>query len=113
MSSLAAHRRPERGSASVELVGLLPLVLLVLLAAAQVMTYALSAHAASQAARDAARAYSLDQSPGAAARASLPGGVQLVDVSTYGPDHGVRVTVQAPPVLFVTDRRISRAVTMP
>ena len=37
-------------------------------------------------------------------RASLPGGVELVEVSTYGPDHGVRVTVQAPKMLFVTDR---------
>jgi hypothetical protein len=113
MRASSRGRDRQRGSASIELVGLVPLVLVVLLAAAQVMTYALSAHAASQAARDGARAYSLDESPGAAARASLPGGVELVDVSTYGPDHGVRVTVQAPKVLFVTDRRITRAVTMP
>ena len=113
MTSPSRGRGRQRGSASIELVGLTPLVMIILLAAAQVMTYGLSAHAASQAARDGARAYSLDQSPGEAARASLPGGVELVEVSTYGPDHGVRVTVQAPKVLFVTDRRITRAVTMP
>jgi hypothetical protein len=92
---------------------MVPLVLAVLVAALQVMILGYTAHAASQAARDGARAYSLSQSPVAAARASLPGAISLVTVSTFGPDHGVRVTVQAPPMLFITDRKITRSVTMP
>ena len=106
-------RRDERGQASIEFVGLLPLVLAVLVGAMQVMILAYTAHAASEAARDGARAYSLDQAPEAAARNSLPGAIALVGVSTYGPNHGVRVTVEAPPMLFLVDRQITRTVVMP
>jgi Flp pilus assembly protein TadG len=110
-------RRPgraerERGQATLELVGLIPVLLVTLAVVLQVMSMAYTAHAAAQAARDGARAYSLDQSPVAAAQASLPGAVQLVDVSTYGPDHGVTVTVKAPPVLLL-DYTLSRSVVMP
>lgn len=103
----------DRGSASVELVALVPLVLTVLVLALQVLVMSYTVHGASQAARDGARAYSLDESPRAAAEASLPGAVSLVSVSTFGPDHGVRVVVEAPPILFLTDRQITRSVTMP
>ncbi len=103
----------DRGQGSLEFMALVPLVLAALVVALQVMTLAYTAHAASQAARDAARAYSLDQSPTAAAQASLPGAISLVNVVTFGPDHGVRVTVEAPSMLFLTDRRMTRTVTMP
>jgi hypothetical protein len=109
---MRADRR-DRGSASIEMVGLLPVVLGVLVLALQVLIFAYTAHGASQAAREAARAYSLDQSPGAAAQASLPGAVSLVSVTTFGPDHGVRVVVEAPQMLFLTDRQVARSVTMP
>ena len=105
--------RNESGQGTIEFMAMVPLVLAVLVAALQVMTLAYTAHAASQAARDGARAYSLSQSPAAAAQASLPGAIDLVNVATFGPDHGVRVTVQAPPMLFITDRKIARSVTMP
>jgi hypothetical protein len=103
----------DRAQASIEFMAMVPLVLAVLVAALQVMILGYTAHAASQAARDGARAYSLDRSAVAAARASLPGAVSLVNVSTFGPDHGVRVTVEAPPMLFLLDRQITRSVTMP
>lgn len=102
----------ERGQATLELVGLIPVLLVTLAILLQVMALAYTSHAAAQAARDGARAYSLDQSPIAAAQASLPGSVRLVDVSTYGPDHGVTVTVQAPPLLLLS-RTITRSVVMP
>ncbi len=105
--------RRDRGTASLELVALVPIVLLVLVGALQVLIMAYTAHAASQAARDAARAYSLEGSPQAAAEASLPGAISLVSVNTFGPNHGVRVVVQAPAMLFLTDRQITRQVTMP
>ena len=106
-------RRPDVGQASIELVGLVPVVLIVVVLVLQLLAMVYTAHAASQAARDAARAYSLDESPQAAAAASLPGGVSLVSVTTFGPNHGVRVAVHAPPVLVIGDGQISRAVTMP
>ena len=112
MIRLARHGR-ERGTASIELVGLVPLVLGVLVFALQLMIIVYTAHGASQAARDGARAYSLNQSPAAAAEASLPGALSLVSVTTFGPDHGVRVVVEAPPMLFLADRQVTRQVTMP
>ncbi|WP_114559452.1 TadE/TadG family type IV pilus assembly protein [Desertihabitans aurantiacus] len=106
-------RRRERGSASVELVGLVPLVALGLVLLMQLLTAVYTVQAASQAARDAARAHSLEQSPHAAAQRSLPGAVRLARVETFGPHHGVRVTVEAPAVLVLGDRLITREVVMP
>jgi hypothetical protein len=108
-----AERRREHGQGTIEFVAMLPLVLAVLVGALQVMIVSYTAHAASQAARDGARAYSLDRSAADAARASLPGAISLVNVTTFGPDHGVRVTVEAPPMLFLLDRQVTRTVTMP
>jgi Flp pilus assembly protein TadG len=105
--------RNDHGTASIELIGLVPLVLGVLVLALQVLVMVYTAHGASQAARDGARAYSLNQSAATAAEASLPGALSLVSVTTFGPDHGVRVVVEAPPMLFMTDRQVSRQVTMP
>ncbi|GAA1825304.1 TadE/TadG family type IV pilus assembly protein [Microlunatus capsulatus] len=106
-------RRRDAGSASIETVALVPVVLVVLVLALQVLVMAYTAHAADQAARDAARAYSLDASATQAAAASVPGAVRVVDVVTFGPDHGARVTVEAPPMLFLADRRVSRTVVFP
>ena len=103
----------SRGSASIEMVAILPVVLLMMLLAFYVIAVSYTTHAASQAARDAARAFSLDQSPQAAASASLPGGVSLVAVTTFGPYHGVRVEVSGPAMLPENFRRVERAVTMP
>lgn len=110
---LVTRRARDRGTASIEMVGLVPMVVLIMLLALQVLTIAYTVHGASQAARDAARAYSLGESPEAAAAASVPGGVSLVSVTTFGPRHGVRVEVQAPPVFKLGDGRITREVTMP
>ena len=117
MTTTAERRRRlpggERGQATIEFMAMVPLVLAALVFALQVMVLAYTAHGASQAARDGARAYSLQQSPAAAAQASLPGAISLVNVTTFGPDHGVRVTVEAPPMLFLLDRQVTRTVTMP
>ena len=103
----------ERGQATIEFMAMVPVVLAILVAALQVMILSYTAHAASQAAREGARAYSLDQSPTGAAQASLPGAISLVSLTTFGPEHGVRVTVEAPPMLFLLDRQVTRSVTMP
>ena len=103
----------ERGSAAIEAAVLIPLAMGVLVIIVQIFAMAYASHGVSQAARDGARAYSLGQSPQAAAAASLPSGVSLVSVSTFGPDHGVTVTARAPSIVVIADRTISRSVTMP
>lgn len=105
--------RSERGSAALEAAALIPLVMGVLVVIAQIFAMAYASHGVSQAARDAARAYSLGESPQAAAAASLPSGVTLVSVSTFGPNHGVTVTAHAPSIVVLTDRTVTRSVTMP
>ena len=90
---------------------LIPLLMLLTL---QVIVLTYTSHAASQAAREGARAYSLDQSAQAAAEASLPGGVRLVGpAQTTGPDHTVTVTVAAPFAVYPFNRQITRSVSMP
>ena len=110
-----AERRHEHGQGTIEFMAMVPLVLAVLVCALQVMAQAYTAHAASQAARDGARAFSLGQSAAGAVSASLPGNVELVNMRAGGPDHTVVVEVNPPIELipFVTDYRIVRSVTMP
>lgn len=105
--------RRDRAQATIEFMAMVPLVLGVLVAALQVMVFTYTAHAASQAARDAARAFSLGGSPVAAAEASLPGAVGLVSATPTGVAHGVRVTVKPPPMLLIGGETITRTVTMP
>lgn len=105
--------RRDRGSAAIEAAVLIPLAMGVLLVIVQVIAMAYASHGVSQAARDGARAYSLGQSPQAAASASLPGGLSLVSVTTFGPNHGVTVTAEAPALVVLTDRTVTRSVTMP
>jgi TadE-like protein len=106
------RRRNEQGQGTLEFMAMVPLVLAVLVAALQVMVLTYTAHAASQAAREAARARSLGQPYVAAAQASLPGAISLVSATPTGFANGVTVTVKAPPMLLITDT-ITRSVTMP
>jgi hypothetical protein len=114
-SPRAAKRRRDRGQGTIEFMAMVPLVLAVLVCAVQVMAQAYTAHAASQAARDGARAYSLGQSATGAVRASLPGNVRLLNARSTGPEHTVVVTVEPPlkMIPFVRDYRVTRSVTMP
>lgn len=111
--SPAARHRSERGQASLELVALTAMLVGVVLMMLQLVVFLYTAHGAAQAAREGARAYSLGESPDAAAQAAVPGGVVLVSVTAVGPDHGVRVVVQAPTTLVLGDGRVTRTVTMP
>ena len=93
---------------------MVPLVLAVLVAALQVMILSLHRARRIQAARDGARAYSLGPvagrgRPGQPAGSDQPG--ERLDLS--GPTTASRVTVQAPPMLFLLDRQVTRTVTMP
>lgn len=68
-------RRGERGSMAIELVGMVPLLVLVTILCVQGFLAAATAGAAQKAARDGARADTLGRDGPAAARASLPGWV--------------------------------------
>ena len=106
-------RRGEAGAASVEFVALLPLLMIFSMMLLQLFFVVNTSFAADQAARDAARAYSLGRSPHDAARQSLPQGVSLIGVQTFGPDSGVRVEVEGPHFLPAVDGRVVREVVMP
>ena len=86
----------ERGQASVELIGVLPLALLAMLIAWQL---ALAGHAlwlCAQAARVAARAEAVDRDPGAAARSALPRAMERGLRVTRRGAGGVEVSVRVP-----------------
>lgn len=105
--------RRDRGVASLELVGLLPLVALVVSMILQLVASAYTADAAESAARAAARAYSLGQDPTAAARHSLPSGIQPVSVTVHGPHHAATVTVRIPRTSVLPLHDVRKTVVMP
>lgn len=113
MARTPAEPGRERGQATLEMVALTAMLLGVVVLVLQLVVFVYTAHGAAQAAREGARAYSLGDDYGAAARAAAPGGVSVVEVSTFGPDHGVKVVVQAPTGFLIGDGRVSRRVVMP
>ena len=95
---MATWRRDD-GQAAVELVALLPLLALLAAGAWQLAVAGHAAWAADAAARAAARAAATGGDPRAAARASLPEGLER-DLRVTAPgDGGVRVGVRVPAVL--------------
>ncbi|MEZ0577374.1 TadE/TadG family type IV pilus assembly protein [Nocardioides sp. MH1] len=75
-----SRRRSERGTVSIEVVILVPLLVLIALLTLQLGAAAWTVAQTQEAARQAARAQSLGQDPEEAARGALPGGIDLVDV---------------------------------
>lgn len=105
--------RGSRGSASLELVALLPLLFAVALLALQGGAVVWVMSSTSEAARAAARAASLGQDPRVAAEQSLPGGLTLVGFQTVGPGHGVRLDVRVPRVSPLPEYTVTRWAVMP
>ena len=108
--------RRERGSASLEFLGILPLLGVAFLAALQLSFAYAAANSTSAAARAAARATSQGASPAAAAAAAVPGWLQD-DITVVGPspsDARVSVRTQGPKVLpMLPDYVITRAAWFP
>ncbi len=92
---------------------MLPVVALVVSLVLQYVAAAYVAQVSDDAARQAARAYSLGRDPAAAADASLPGGLVAATVATFGPDHGVRITVRVPRLSPLPVSTVTRAAVMP
>lgn len=110
-----AGPRGERGTSTLEVAGLAPLVLMITLALLYAGFALYGITATQTAARQAARAASLDEDPYAAADAALPGWLEP-DVSTYptsGSGTGVRVRTDLPDFLPGTDLVVTREAVMP
>ncbi|MFC6708031.1 TadE/TadG family type IV pilus assembly protein [Flexivirga alba] len=105
--------RADRGVASIEVVGLLPVVALVVSMILQFVAAAYTANATESAARAAARAYSLGEDPTAAARRSLPSGIQPARVTVHGPRHAATVVVHIPRFSVLPLHDVTKTVVMP
>ena len=109
--------RRDRGTASLETVALLPIVILVGSLLLQLGVAVWTTVAADTAARSAARAVTLDRDPLTAANSSLPGGlsVGLGDIDTLPTSDGVRVIlrVNIPRVSVLGALSVTREAVMP
>lgn len=81
---MRARRRDDRGVASIELIGMLPLVLVTALIVTQVAAFMWAATATNDAVRQGARAQSQNQDGCVAARAVLPDSLDIVRCTRYG-----------------------------
>jgi hypothetical protein len=92
----AQARECERGQASVELLGILPAALLVVLAGWQLVLAGHTLWLAGNAARAGARAQTVGADPGSAVRRSLPSYLRRGLSVNGGQDGQVRVRVRIP-----------------
>jgi len=103
-------RRPrERGTAALEFVVLVPIVVLVALFVMQVGVAAWTASQTQEAARQSARAHSLGEDPLAAAEQALPGSLHVDDIDVSGDTVTLRVDVPrvSPLPGFTVERQVS------
>jgi TadE-like protein len=114
-----SRRCGDRGQAALELIGMLPVLILGGLLVLQAGTAIWALSSTNEAARAAARAYSLDPDAGvAAARVvaaeSLPGALEVKDIEDAGRGgYGIRLTVEIPKILPLPLEPITREVVMP
>lgn len=95
-TAATASTSPDAGQASIELVGLFPLLLLTILFAWQAVLTGVSAHMASNSAREAARAAAVGGDVDAAARRAVPGWLEDgITVSRSGATR-VKVSIKTP-----------------
>ncbi|QTE29952.1 TadE/TadG family type IV pilus assembly protein [Pengzhenrongella sicca] len=109
-------RREDRGSAALEVVGVLPVVAIVLLALLQGIAAAYATHATNQAVRDGARALSLGSSAADAELAvtrSLPSGLAVEHFTVVAGGDGVRLEVRVPRIGVFPQLTVDRTAIMP
>ncbi|HET8615220.1 MAG TPA: TadE/TadG family type IV pilus assembly protein [Actinomycetales bacterium] len=114
-SRLARAHHGDRGSASLEFLGILPLLGIAFLAALQLVFAYAAANSTSAAARAAARAVSQGASATAAAEAAVPGWLKDdISVSTSAVDGQVVIRTRGPKVLpLVPDYTVRRSAWFP
>lgn len=106
----------ERGAASLEVVGTLPVLLLSIMIALQIGVVGWTVVETSEAARAGARAQSADEDPAAAVRRSLGGMLEPVTSSgrpTTGSGYEYEVEVEIPTLLPFSLGSVTRSVVMP
>ncbi len=114
MSGTGARRRArDGGSASLELLGMIPALGLAIVLTVQVAAALYALQATTDAVRQAARARSLGQPVGAAAQAALPGGLRVQGVAPFGDANGVRLTVGIPRILPIGPATVTREADLP
>lgn len=106
------RRRRDEGSASLEVLGLVPTVVVLLGILLYAASFVYTVHAANQAVRDGARALSLGQAAGPAIQRSLPGAVEVASV-TYPVTGGVRLEVRTVDVGYAPQMTVTRTAVMP
>lgn len=115
MSGRPPERRPvrrrERGSVSIEVVALVPLLVLVALLVLQLGVAGWSSSQAQEAARAAARAQSLGEDPRAAAEGALSGSLEVHSITTTS--DSVTLRVRVPRVSPLPTFTVTRDVSMP
>lgn len=104
--------RNERGTSTLEVAGMAPLVVLVLLILVQAAMALYGITTAQTAARQGARAYSQGSDPYSVVRKSVPSwmGVKVV---TFGPGHGVKATLDLPDIVPWYNLKVTRETVMP
>ena len=109
---MRGFKTSENGTSALEVAGIAPLIALVAFSLVQAAFAAYGITATQTAARQGARAYSLDQSPGVAVDKALPDWLPAT-TQTFSPGHGVRVHVNLPDFLPGTDLIVTREAVMP
>jgi TadE-like protein len=112
---MSRPERTERGTSTLEVAGLAPLVLMITLALLYAGFALYGITATQTAARQAARAASLGEDPFAAADAALPGWLapEVSSFPTGSSGTTVRVRTDLPDFLPGTDLRVTREAVMP
>ncbi len=104
------RRERERGSAAVEVVALVPVLVFVATLVLQLGVAGWTASQTQNAARQAARAQSLDRDPREAAQAALPGALRIDRLETS--DDSVTLFVRVPKVSLLPSFTVERNVAM-
>jgi len=113
VASVSRRRESERGSAAIEMLGVLPVVALVVLGLLQGIAAVYTTQATNQAVRDGARALSLGYSAEVAVDRSLPSGLHPARITYVDGGQGVRLEVQVPRIAFFPQLTVDRTAVMP
>lgn len=113
-------RDRERGTSTIEIIGITPLVVLVLVILAQTALALYATTSAQTGVRNAARAWSQDpgmspQAVRAVVNDTVPSWLRpdAGDISLHGPGHGVTAKFEIPNIIPFMDLVITRKTVMP
>ena len=105
------RQRRERGSVSIEIVMLVPVMVMVATFVLQLGVAGWTASQTEKAARQSARAQSLGENPVSAAQGALPGALRIAAINASG--EAVALRVDVPRVSLLPRFTVERSVSMP